>query len=99
MVIRVARVGSRNRVVLPPEVMDVLGLAAGDAVFFLVQGSSVRLSRSPETFGEYLQMHSEPLPAADDLDDVDPRQMRFGWLEGDPGGYVPDFIQDSPHDL
>lgn len=84
MMIRVAKIGTRNRVVLPPEVLDILGVEAGDAVFFLVQGASVRLSRSPETFGEYLQLHGEPLGAPDDLDDVDPRQMRFGWLEAGP---------------
>lgn len=81
MIIRVARIGSRNRVVLPPEVMDILGVETGDAVFFLVQGASVRLSRSPATFGEYLQLHGEPLPPVEDSEDVDPRQMRFGWLE------------------
>lgn len=81
MMIRVARIGTRNRVVLPPEVLDVLGVDAGDAVFFLIQGASVRLSRSPETFGEYLQLHGEPLPAPDDTEDIDPHQMRFGWLE------------------
>jgi antitoxin component of MazEF toxin-antitoxin module len=81
MMIRVARIGTRNRVVLPPEVMDILGVEAGDAVFFLVQGRTVRLSRGPETFGEYLQLHGEPLAAPDDADDIDPRQMRFGWPE------------------
>lgn len=79
MLIRIAKVGSRNRVVLPPEVMDVLGLEVGDAVFFVVRDHTVRLSRSPETFGEYWQMPFESLPVPDDPEDVDPRQMRFGW--------------------
>ena len=81
MHIRVAKVGSRNRVVLPLEVMEALGLATGDALFFLVREDGVRLSRSPETFGEYLQLHFEPLPAHDEDAEIDSRQMRFGWSE------------------
>lgn len=80
MLIRVSRVGTKNRVVLPVEIMDVLGVEVGDPVFFVVRDNSVRLSRSPETFGEYLQLHAEPLASLDD-DDIDPRQMRFGWTE------------------
>jgi bifunctional DNA-binding transcriptional regulator/antitoxin component of YhaV-PrlF toxin-antitoxin module len=80
MRIRVAKVGTRNRVVLPPEVLDVLGVHPGDPLFFIIRGQSVRLSRSPEDFGEYLLLHSESLPAPEDLDEVDPRQMRFGWM-------------------
>ena len=80
MLIRIARIGSRNRVVLPLEVMDMLGVEPGDAVFFVVHDNTVRLSRSPETFGEYWQMHAgEDLPVPDDPDEVDPRQMQFGW--------------------
>jgi antitoxin component of MazEF toxin-antitoxin module len=79
MLIRIARIGSRNRVVLPLEVMDMLGVEPGDAVFFVVRDNTVRLSRSPETFGEYWQMHAESLPVPDDPDEVDPRQMQFGW--------------------
>lgn len=81
MHIRVAKVGSRNRVVLPMEVMEALGLTMGDALFFLVREDGVRLSRSPETFGEYMQLHFEPLPAHDAGEEVDSRQMRFGWRE------------------
>jgi bifunctional DNA-binding transcriptional regulator/antitoxin component of YhaV-PrlF toxin-antitoxin module len=80
MLIRVAKLGTRNRVVLPPEVLDVLGVGPGDPLFFVVRGQDVRLSRSPGDFGEYLLMHSEALPAPMD-DEVDPRQMRFGWLD------------------
>lgn len=80
MRIRVAKLGTRNRVVLPPEVIDVLGVHPGDPLFFVIRGQSVRLSRSPEDFGEYLLLHSESLPAPEDLDEVDPRQMRFGWM-------------------
>lgn len=84
MIIRVARIGSRNRVVLPVEVMDVLGLSANDALFFLIRGREVHLSRGPDNFAEYLQLHAEPLPAVVDFDEeVDPRQMRFGWQEED----------------
>lgn len=82
MRIRVARIGSRNRVVLPPDVMDALGVEPGDPLFFVISGSNVRLSRSPQDFGEYLLLHSESLPAPEDYDEVDPRQMRFGWAEG-----------------
>lgn len=81
MVIRIAKVGTRNRVVLPPEVMDALGVAEGDALFFVVGQNSVRISRSPETFGEYLQLHAGSLPATDDPDDVDSRQMHFDWFQ------------------
>lgn len=81
MVIRIAKVGSRNRVVLPPEVMDALGVDVGDAVFFVLSQGDVRISRSPETFGEYLQLHAGALPAMDDPDDVDPNQMRFDWYQ------------------
>lgn len=81
MVIRIAKVGTRNRVVLPPEVMDALGVDVGDAVFFVVGQSGVRISRSPETFGEYLQLHGGTLPALEDPDDVDPNQMRFDWYQ------------------
>ncbi len=81
MLIRVAKVGTRNRVVLPIEVMDVLGVEAGDALFFVVRDNIVRLSRSPETYSEYLTLHSESLPPPDELDDIDPRQMHFGWVE------------------
>ncbi len=81
MVIRIAKVGSRNRVVLPPEVMDALGVAEGDALFFVVGQNGVRISRSPETFGEYLQLHAAALPAMDDPDDADSRQMRFDWFQ------------------
>lgn len=81
MKIRVAKVGTRNRVVLPPEVLDVLGIDPGDPIFFIIRGQNVRLSRSPEDFAEYLLIHSETLPAPEDLDEADPRQMRFGWLD------------------
>ncbi len=81
MVIRIAKVGSRNRVVLPPEVMDALGIAEGDALFFVVGQNGVRLSRSPETFGEYLQLHAGALPTTDEPDDDDSRQMRFDWYQ------------------
>lgn len=81
MLIRVAKVGTRNRVVLPTEVMDVLGVESGDALFFVIRDNTVRLSRSPETYSEYLTLHSESLPAPDELDEIDPRQMRFGWVE------------------
>lgn len=81
MIIRIAKVGSRNRVVLPPEVMDALGVEPGDALFFVVGQNSVRISRSPESFGEYLQLHAGSLPALDDPDDVDPNQMRFDWYQ------------------
>lgn len=84
MMIRVARIGSRNRVVLPVEVMDVLGLSTNDAVFFLIHGREVRMSRGPDNFAEYLQLHAEPLPPVVDFDEEDdPRQMRFGWQEDD----------------
>ncbi len=79
MIIRIAKVGSRNRVVLPPEVMDALGVGPGDALFFVVGQNGVRLSRSPETFGEYLQLHAAALPAMEDPDEEDPNQMRFDW--------------------
>lgn len=81
MLIRVSRVGTKNRVVLPVEVMDVLGVQAGDPIFFVVRDNTVRLSRSPQTFGEYLHLHAEPLASLDEDDDIDPRQMRFGWPE------------------
>jgi antitoxin component of MazEF toxin-antitoxin module len=81
MVIRIAKVGSRNRVVLPPEVLDALGVAPGDALFFVVGQNSVRISRGPETFGEYLQLHAGTLPALEDPDEVDPSQMRFDWYQ------------------
>jgi antitoxin component of MazEF toxin-antitoxin module len=81
MVIRIAKVGSRNRVVLPPEVLDALGVAPGDALFFVVGHNSVRISRSPESFGEYLQLHAGTLPALEDPDDADPNQMRFDWYQ------------------
>ena len=81
MLIRIAKVGSRNRVVLPPEVMDALGVEPGDALFFVVGQNSVRLSRGPESFGEYLQLHAGTLPALEDADDVDPNQMRFDWYQ------------------
>jgi bifunctional DNA-binding transcriptional regulator/antitoxin component of YhaV-PrlF toxin-antitoxin module len=79
MVIRIAKVGSRNRVVLPPEVMDALGVGPGDALFFVVGQNGVRISRGPETFGEYLQLHAGALPALEDPEDLDPNQMRFDW--------------------
>jgi antitoxin component of MazEF toxin-antitoxin module len=81
MVIRIAKVGSRNRVVLPPEVMDALGVDIGDALFFVVGQNSVRISRSPETFGEYLQLHAGSLPAVEDPDEDDASQMRFDWYQ------------------
>lgn len=81
MVIRIAKVGTRNRVVMPPEVMDVLGLAPGDAIFFVVGQSSVRISRSPETFAEYLQLHAGTLPALEDPDEDDSSQLRFDWYQ------------------
>lgn len=81
MIIRVARVGTRNRVVLPVEVLDVLGVDPGDALFFVIRDHSVQLSRSPADYGEYLMLHSESLPAPMDPDDIDPRQMQFGWGE------------------
>lgn len=81
MVIRIAKVGSRNRVVLPPEVLDALGVAPGDALFFVVGQNSVRISRGPETFGEYLQLHAGTLPVLEDPDEVDSRQMRFDWYQ------------------
>lgn len=81
MVIRIAKVGSRNRVVLPPEVMDALGVGPGDALFFVLGQNGVRLSRGPETFGEYLQLHAGTLPVLEDPDDVDPNQMRFDWYQ------------------
>jgi len=81
MKLRVAKLGTRNRIVLPPDVLEALGLEAGDPIFFVIRGGDVRLSRSPEDFGEYLLLHSETLPAPEDFDEIDPRQMRFGWLD------------------
>ncbi|MFZ2486826.1 MAG: AbrB/MazE/SpoVT family DNA-binding domain-containing protein [Anaerolineae bacterium] len=83
MLIRIAKLGSRNRVVLPPEAMEALGVGPGDAVFFLIDPRGVRLSRSPETFSEYLQLHAGALPSFDAEDDVDPDQMRFDWYQED----------------
>ncbi|MEA3336004.1 MAG: AbrB/MazE/SpoVT family DNA-binding domain-containing protein [Chloroflexota bacterium] len=91
MRIRVAKVGTRNRIVLPPEVMDVLGVNSGDAVFFVIRGPGVQLSRSPENYEEYLLLHSETLPAPEDfdLDEVDSCQIRFPWAErGDPDASI-----------
>ena len=59
----------------------MLGVDPGDPIFFIIRGQNVRLSRSPEDFAEYLLIHSETLAAPEDLDEVDPRQMRFGWLD------------------
>jgi len=81
MKLRIAKIGTRNRLVLPPDVMDVLGVEPGDAVFFIISGENIRLSRSPEDFGEYLLLHGESLSAPEDLDEVDPRQMRFSWSD------------------
>jgi len=81
MIIRVAKVGTRNRVVLPVEVLDVLGVDPGDALFFVIRDHTVQLSRSPADYGEYLMLHNESLPAPMDFDDMDPRQMHFGWGE------------------
>lgn len=81
MIIRIAKVGSRNRVVLPQEALDLLGVTVGDALFFVIANHTVRLSRSPETFGEYLQLHAGALPALDDPDEHDPNQMVFDWYQ------------------
>ncbi len=81
MIIRVAKVGTRNRVVLPVEVLDALGVDPGDALFFVIRDHTVQLSRSPADYSEYLTLHNESLPAPMDPDDIDPRQMHFGWGE------------------
>ena len=83
MLIRPAKIGSRNRVVLPPEIMDSLGVGPGDVLFFVVGRYGVCLSRGPETFAEYLQLHTGPLASADDEDtDTDPSlQMHFDWFQ------------------
>jgi len=91
MLIRPAKIGSRNRVVLPPEIMDALGVGPGDVVFFVVGQNGVRLSRGPETFAEYLQLHSGVLASAEDDPDADPTlQMQFDWFQENT------FFDDNP---
>ncbi|MER2598963.1 MAG: AbrB/MazE/SpoVT family DNA-binding domain-containing protein [Caldilineales bacterium] len=85
MFIRPAKIGSRNRVVLPPEIMDALGVGPGDVVFFVAGQQGVRLSRGPETFAEYLQLHSGVLASPEDDSDADPAlQMQFDWFQESP---------------
>lgn len=85
MKIRVTKVGTRHRIVLPPDVLEALGVDAGDTLFFVIssgaRGPEVRLSRSPETFDEYLLLHSEPLPFPEEVEEVDDRQLRFSWWQ------------------
>ena len=52
--------------------------------FFIIRGQDVRLSRSPADFAEYLQLHSVSLPALADTDEIDSRQMQFGWGDEKP---------------
>ena len=61
----IAVLRSRGRLVLPAEVRGQLGLSEGDAVLFLIDGDQVRLTRSPENFGEYLALYG-PQPAWND---------------------------------
>ena len=85
MFIRPAKIGSRNRVVLPPEIMDALGVGPGDVVFFVAGQQGVRLSRGPATFAEYLQLHSGVLASPEDDSDADPAlQMQFDWFQESP---------------
>ena len=54
---RVAVVGSRGRVTLPPEVRRALGVAEGDPVFFLLDDAGVRLTRAPGDLTEYRALY------------------------------------------
>lgn len=62
---RVAVVGSRGRVTLPPEVRRALGVADGDPVFFLLDDAGVRLTRAPGDLNEYMALHGGALSAGD----------------------------------
>lgn len=72
MRLSVAVIGSRGRVVLPPEVRAALGVGQGDTLFFLVEGDRVRLARAPEDFGEYLDLYGHR-PSGALTDDTDLR--------------------------
>ncbi len=68
MLWRVAVLGSRGRVTLPPEVRRALGVADGDPVFFLLDDAGVRLTRAPRDLTEYRALHG----GAGFAGDVDP---------------------------
>ena len=81
---RVAVVGSRGRVTLPPEVRRALGVADGDPLFFLLDDEGVRLTRAPRDLSEYQALHGGAMSAGD----LDPA----AWAGS---GMVPNRHEDS----
>src|SRR5437762_1065094 len=57
-----AKLGDRGRVVIPAAVRKKLAITAGDELFFLVEGDSVRLARAREQIRRGRGM---PIPTAD----------------------------------
>jgi AbrB family looped-hinge helix DNA binding protein len=48
----IARVSSKNQIVLPKTVRDALGVQSGDSVIFLVDGDKVLIRSRPDSFTE-----------------------------------------------
>ncbi len=49
-----ARLSSRGQMVIPKEIRQALGLEAGDTVFFVLEGDSVRIFPQPKDYSEYM---------------------------------------------
>jgi AbrB family looped-hinge helix DNA binding protein len=49
-----ARLSSRGQMVIPKEIRQALGLEAGDTVFFVLEGDSVRMFPRPKDYSEYM---------------------------------------------
>jgi AbrB family looped-hinge helix DNA binding protein len=49
-----ARLSSRGQMVIPKEIRQALGLEAGDTVFFVLEGDSVRMFLRPKDYSEYM---------------------------------------------
>jgi len=48
-----ARLSSRGQMVIPKEIRQALGLEAGDTVFFVLEGDSVRIFPQPKSYARY----------------------------------------------
>jgi AbrB family looped-hinge helix DNA binding protein len=48
-----ARLSSRGQMVIPKEIRQALGLEAGDTVFFVLEGDSVRMFPQPKDYAQY----------------------------------------------
>jgi AbrB family looped-hinge helix DNA binding protein len=62
----IARISSKNQIVLPKEVREALGVHGGDSVIFLVDGNKAIIRSRPDSFTEAIAGLYEEIGAGQD---------------------------------